>query len=247
MSDPFGAMAAEFVDGGFLNGFAFVEEAAAVDWNGGFEAVVYGGDDAGSVATPTDAGDCGTVRVGIGQTADEGVGSNDGGNGMVGPVIRDGVGIDGVEFLNVGVVWTAIGEAGAGAVFAPRLGDFLAVLFDPDGLLRLAAGEVHGDGGVTAFGPEMGPLGEGGATSAVDQHDGRETAWRGLGAVERGGGGVKGEDFAGFVSVRFAFVEERVDGVVLGEPTIGGRVVECGKIPGDRSVLCLNDRGRYRD
>lgn len=137
--DPVGAVVAEFVDGGFLDGLAFVEEAAAVDGDGGFEAVVDGGDDAGGVAAPTDAGDGGAGGVEVGETADEGVGADDVGDGVVGPVVGDGGGVDAVEFFGWAVIGAAIGEAGAGAVFAPGFGDFLAVLFDPSGSFGLTA------------------------------------------------------------------------------------------------------------
>ena len=233
VSDPFGAVVAEFVDGRFLDGLAFVEEAAAVNGDGGFEAVVDGGDDAGGVAAPTDAGDGGAVGVNVGEAADEGVGADNRGNGVVGPVVGDGVGVNGVEFFGWAVIGTSVGEAGAGAVFAPGFGDFLAVLFDPGGSLGLAAGEVHGDGGVTSFGPEVGPLSEGGATTAVDEDNGGEAAGRGLGAVESGGGGVEGEDLGGFVLVGFAGIEEGVDRVSLVEPAVGGGGVEFGEVPGD--------------
>ena len=232
--DPVGAVVAEFVDGGFLDGLALVEEAAAVDGDGGFEAVVDGGDDAGGVAAPTDAGDGGAGGVDVGETAHEGVGADDVGDGVVGPIIGDGGGVDAVEFFGWAVIGAAVGESGAGAVFAPGFGDFFAVGgVGVGGVFGLATGEVHGDGGVTAFGPEVGPFGESGAAAAVDEDDGREASGRGLGAVEGGGGGVEGEDLGGLVLVGFAGVEEGVDGVSLVEPAVGGGGVEFGEVPGD--------------
>ena len=232
--DPVGTVVAEFVDGGFLDGLALVEEAATVDGDGGFEAVVDGGDDAGGVAAPTDAGDGGAGGVDIGETANEGVGSDDVGDGVVGPIIGDGGGVDAREFFGVAVIGAAVGESGAGAVFAPGFGGFFAVGgVGVGGVFGLATGEVHGDGGVTAFGPEVGPFGEGGAAAAVDEDDGGEAACGGLGAVEGGGGGVEGEDFSGVVLVGFAGVEEGVDGVSLVEPAVGGGGVEFDEVPGD--------------
>lgn len=208
-----------------------MKEAAAIDGDGSFEAVIDGGDDAGGVTAPTDAGDGGAVGIHLWKVPDEGMGADDGGDGMVGPVVRECGGDHAVELFRMTMVGAAVGEAGASVGFASVLQRLGAVFINPDGGRWSAAREVHGDGGITALSPKIDPVGKSRAPPAVDKDDARETALRWGGAREGSGRGVEGEDFGGFVLVGLASVKERSNGPVLGEPAVSGSRVKLREVP----------------
>ena len=208
-----------------------MQEATAIDGDGGFEAVIDGGDDAGGITAPTDAGDGGAIGIHLWKVPDEGMSADDGGDGVVGPVVREGGGDHAVELFRMTVVGSAVGEAGAGVGLASVLQRLDAVFINPDGVRWSAAGEVHGDGGITALCPKIDPVGKSRATPAVDEDDARETALGWGGAGEGSGRGVEGEDFGGFVLVGLAIVKERSNGAVLGDPAVSGRRVKLREVP----------------
>jgi hypothetical protein len=61
------AAVAELVDGWLLHGFTLVEKSAPIDGHCRFEAIVERGNEAGSVAAPTDACHCGVIGIDFGK------------------------------------------------------------------------------------------------------------------------------------------------------------------------------------
>lgn len=142
------------------------------------------------------------------------------GDGMVGPVVGEVFSVEGFKFFDVRLFGAAIGQAGA---------------FFWIGFVGSGTGEVHGDGGVSASGPQFGPDFKSGAAAAVDEDDGGKLAfffsgWRAF--FEGGGRGVVGEDAGGSAVIGFAGIGEAVDGGVRGEPLEGGWRGEFLEIPG---------------
>src|SRR5262245_16856318 len=109
-------------------------------------------------------------------------------DGVIGPLLGYRFG-DGLEFCVVPLAGAAIEEAGA--VFAGV--GVLAFIWS-------AAGEVHGNGRVAAFGPELDPLAECGSAAAMNQNHRGEVCVFGVVACERAGCAVISKH-AGWLSV----------------------------------------------
>ena len=197
-----------------------MQEAAAVDGDGGFEAGIETGGDAGEIAAPTDAGDCGAVDVDFGEAADQRVRAEHGGDGVVFPLLGHRL-ADGEEFFGVGLVGAAVGETDA--VFA---------LVDVGPFQRTVAGEVGRDGGVAAPGPEGAPFAERGAASAVNEDDRREVFVRRGVAGEGAGGGVVGENSRRAALVGFVREEQGADGGAVVFPFVMRGLEEFVEVPG---------------
>ncbi len=89
-----------------------------------------------------------------------------------------------------------------------------------------ASGQVHGQGGVAALGPEFGPLGKGRAAASVHEHHARHTLPRFIRP------GVIGEDPRRLAQIRLAFVIDLPHHAAALSPSMAGHGLQMLHAPG---------------